>query len=87
MNKLDVVAELIKLSKSSDYIMTTDWNGWKKYSYNSGKLDYMTVEFGMYRDTRCGWLKYYTKDVAKSYKMSPVEILLIDKLFSQGALR
>lgn len=87
MNKLDIFVELIKLSKRSDYIMSTDWRSWKKYSYNKDKLDYITVEFGVYVDTGRGWLKYYTKDVAKSYELNPIEILLIENLFSQGNLR
>ena len=82
MKKLDVVTELIKLSKRSDYIMSSDWISWRKYSYNTDKLDYITVEFGVYVDTGGGWLKYYTKDVAKYYEMNPVEMLLIKKLFS-----
>ena len=81
MKKLDVVTELIKLSKRSDYIMSSDWISWRKYSYNTDKLDYITVEFGVYVDTGGGWLKYYTKDVAKYYEMNPVEMLLIKKLF------
>ena len=82
MNKRDVVGELINLSKRSDYILRTDWSSWKKYSYNADQLDYIAVEFGVYVDTGRGWLKYYTKDVAKSYEMSPVEMLLIKNLFS-----
>ena len=82
MKKLDVVTELIKLSKRSDYIMSSDWISWRKYSYNTDKLDYITVEFGVYVDMGGGWLKYYTKDVAKYYEMNPVEMLLIKKLFS-----
>ena len=82
MKKLDVVTELIKISKRSDYIMSSDWISWRKYSYNTDKLDYITVEFGVYVDTGGGWLKYYTKDVAKYYEMNPVEMLLIKKLFS-----
>lgn len=82
VKKLDVVTELIKLSKRSDYIMSSDWISWRKYSYNTDKLDYITVEFGVYVDTGGGWLKYYTKDVAKYYEMNPVEMLLIKKLFS-----
>ena len=82
LKKLDVVTELIKLSKRSDYIMSSDWISWRKYSYNTDKLDYITVEFGVYVDTGGGWLKYYTKDVAKYYEMNPVEMLLIKKLFS-----
>ena len=82
MNKRDVVGELINLSKRSDYILRTDWSSWKKYSYNADQPDYITVEFGVYVDTGRGWLKYYTKDVAKSYEMSPVEMLLIKNLFS-----
>ena len=82
MKKLDVVTELIKLSKRSDYIMSSDWISWRKYSYNTDKLDYITVEFGAYVDTGGGWLKYYTKDVAKYYEMNPVEMLLIKNLFS-----
>ena len=82
MKKLDVVTELIKLSKRTDYIMSSDWISWRKYSYNTDKLDYITVEFGVYVDTGGGWLKYYTKDVAKYYEMNPVEMLLIKKLFS-----
>ena len=82
MKKLDVVTELIKLSKRSDYILSSDWISWRKYSYNSNKLDYITVEFGVYVDTGGGWLKYYTKDVAKYYEMNPVEMLLIKNLFS-----
>ena len=82
MKKLDVVTELIKLSKRSDYIMSSDWISWRKYSYNTDKLDYITVEFGVYVDTGGGWLKYYTKDVAKYYEMNPVEMLLIKNLFS-----
>ena len=82
MKKLDVVTELIKLSKRSDYIMSSDWISWRKYSYNTDKLDYITVEFGVYVDTGWGWLKYYTKDVAKYYEMNPVEMLLIKNLFS-----
>ena len=31
MNKLSVIKELIKLSKSSDYALSTDWSSWKKY--------------------------------------------------------
>ena len=82
MKKLDVVTELIKLSKRSDYIMSSDWISQYKYSYNSNRLDYITVEFGVYVDTGGGWLKYYTKDVAKYYEMNPVEMLLIKNLFS-----
>ena len=82
LKKLDVVTELIKLSKRSDYIMSSDWISWRKYSYNTDKLDYITVEFGVYVDTGGGWLKYYTKDVAKYYEMNPVEMLLIKNLFS-----
>ena len=82
MKKLDVVTELIKLSKRSDYIMSSDWISWRKYSYNTDKLDYITVEFGVYIDTGGGWLQYYTKDVAKYYEMNPVEMLLIKNLFS-----
>ncbi len=82
VKKLDVVTELIKLSKRSDYIMSSDWISWRKYSYNTDKLDYITVEFGVYVDTGGGWLKYYTKDVAKYYEMNPVEMLLIKNLFS-----
>ena len=82
VKKLDVVTELIKLSKRTDYIMSSDWISWRKYSYNTDKLDYITVEFGVYVDTGGGWLKYYTKDVAKYYEMNPVEMLLIKKLFS-----
>ena len=82
VKKLDVVTELIKLSKRSDYILSSDWISWRKYVYNTDKLDYITVEFGVYIDTGGGWLKYYTKDVAKYYEMNPVEMLLIKKLFS-----
>ena len=82
VKKLDVVTELVKLSKRSDYIMSSDWISWRKYSYNTDKLDYITVEFGVYIDTGGGWLKYYTKDVAKYYEMNPVEMLLIKNLFS-----
>ena len=82
MNKRDTVGDVIKLSKRSDYVLTTDWISQYKYSYNSNKLDYITVEFGVYVDTGGGWLKYYTKDVAKYYEMNPVEMLLIKKLFS-----
>lgn len=82
VKKLDVVTKLIKLSKRSDYIMSSDWISWRKYSYNTDKLDHITVEFGVYVDTGGGWLKYYTKDVAKYYEMNPVEMLLIKNLFS-----
>ena len=82
MSKWDTVGDVIKLSKRSDYVLTTDWISQYKYSYNSNKLDYITVEFGVYVDTGGGWLKYYTKDVAKYYEMNPVEMLLIKNLFS-----
>lgn len=82
MNKRDTVGDVIKLSKRSDYVLTTDWISQYKYSYNSNRLDYITVEFGVYVDTGGGWLKYYTKDVAKYYEMNPVEMLLIKNLFS-----
>lgn len=82
MNKLDVVDELIKLSKRSDYVMKTDWISQRKYAYNEDTLEYIVVDYGVYVDTKGGWLKYYTKDVAKYYEMNPVEMLLIKNLFS-----
>ena len=81
VNKLDVINELIKLSKRSDYIMSTDGRSHRKYSYDSESLNYSVVEYGFYVDTRGGWLKYYTKDVAKHYTFNPVEMLLIKNLF------
>lgn len=87
MNKLDVVDELIKLSKRSDYVMKTDWISQRKYTYDEGTLDYIVVEYGVYIDTKGGWLKYYTKDVYKYYLLNPVEIKLIKNLFEQGCLR
>lgn len=81
MNKLDVVDELIKLSKRSDYIMKTDATSYRKYSYDSESLNYSVVEYGVYVDTRGGWLKYCTKDVVKKYTFNPVEMLLIKNLF------
>lgn len=81
MNKLDVVDELIKLSKRSDHIMKTDAISYRKYSYDSESLNYSVVEYGVYVDTRGGWLKYCTKDVVKQYKLNSVEMLLIKNLF------
>lgn len=87
MNKLEIVSELIKLSRRSDYILNSDCDSYRKYSYNADKLEYITIEYGVYVDTKGGWLKYYTKDVAKYYEMNPVEMMLIKDLFSRGALR
>ncbi len=82
MNKLTVVSELIKLSRRTDYILSSDWVSYRKYSYNAHRQDYIIVKYGTYVDTGGGWLKYYTKDVAKYYEMNPVEMLLIKNLFS-----
>ena len=81
MNKLDVIGEIIKLSKRTDYVMSTDAISYRKYSYNKDSLDYITIEWGVYIDTKGGWLKYYTKDVAKCYLLNPVEMLLFRNLF------
>lgn len=81
MNKLDVIREIIKLSKRTDYVMITDAISYRKYSYNKDSLNYITVEFGVYVDTKGGWLKYYTKDVSKYYLLNPVEMLLFRNLF------
>ena len=81
MNKADVIREIVKLSKRTDYILSTDWNSYCKYSYNTDKLDYVTVEYGVYVDTGGSWLKYYTKDCAKRYELNPVETLLVRNLF------
>ena len=81
MNKLDVIGEIIKLSKRTDYVMSTDAISYRKYSYNKDSLDYITIEWGVYIDTKGGWLNYYTKDVAKYYLLNPVEMLLFRNLF------
>ena len=81
MNKLDVIGEIIKLSKRTDYVMSTDAISYRKYSYNKDSLDYITIEWGVYIDTKGGWLKYYTKDVAKYYLLNLVEMLLFRNLF------
>lgn len=81
MNKLDVIGEIIKLSKRTDYVMSTDAISYRKYSYNKDSLDYITIEWGVYIDTKGGWLKYYTTDVAKYYILNPVEMLLFRTLF------
>ena len=81
MNKLDVIGEIIKLSKRTDYVMSTDAISYRKYSYNKDSLDYITIEWGVYIDTKGGWLKYYTKYVAKYYLLDPVEMLLLRTLF------
>ena len=81
MNKVDVIRNVISLSKRSDYIARFDGLGNQKYSFDENSLDYITVEFNSYFDTGGGWLKYYTKDVAKYYELNPVEMLLIRNLF------
>ena len=81
MNKRDVIREVIKLSKRSDYILKTDWISHRKYSYNADTLDYIVFEYGIYVDTGGGWLKYHTKDVAKYYEMNPIEMIFIKNLF------
>lgn len=81
MNKRDVIREVIRLSKRSDYILKTDWISYRKYSYNSDTLDYIVVEYGVYVDTGGGWLRYYTKDITKYYEMNPIEMILIKNLF------
>ena len=81
MNKLDVIDKLIDLSERSDYVMKTDRISQRKYTYNEDSLDYIVVEYGMYIDTKGGWLKYYTKDVYKYYLLNPIEIKLIKNLF------
>lgn len=81
MNKRDVIREVIRLSKRSDYILKTDWISCYKYSYNSDTLDYIVFEYGVYVDTGGGWLKYYTKDVVKYYEMNPIEMIFIKNLF------
>ena len=81
MNKIDVIREVIRLSKRSDYILKTDWISYRKYSYNSDTLDYIVVEYGAYVDTGGGWLKYCTNDVSKYYEMNPIEMMLIKNLF------
>ena len=48
MNKLDVIGEIIKLSKRTDYVMSTDAISYRKYSYNKDSLDYITIEWGVY---------------------------------------
>ena len=81
MNKLDVIGEIIKLSKRTDYVMSTDAISYRKYSYDKDSLDYITIVWGVYVDTNGGWLKYYTKDVVKYYLLNPVEMLLFRNLF------
>ena len=81
MNKLDVIGEIIKLSKRTDYVMSTDAISYRKYSYNKDSLNSITIEWGVYIDTHGGWLKYDTKDVAKYYLLNPVEMLLFRTLF------
>ena len=81
MNKIDVIREVIRLSKRSDYILNTDWISYRKYSYNSNTLDYIVVEYGAYIATGGGWLKYCTKDIVKRYEMNPIEMMLIKNLF------
>ena len=81
MNKRDIISEVIRLSKRSDYILKTDWISYRKYSYNSDTLDYIVVEYGAYIDTGGGWLKYCTKDIVKRYEMNPIEMMLIKNLF------
>mgnify|MGYP001602624800 CR=1 FL=1 len=80
MNKVDVIRNVISLSKRSHYTVSFHL-GNQKYSFDENSLDYVTVEFGSYFDTGGGWLKYYTKDVAKYYELNPVEMLLIRNLF------
>ena len=82
MNKSDVIKEIIKLSKRKDYILSTDWVSWVKYSYNKDTVDYICFEYGTYVDTGGGWLKYYTKDVAKQYQLNNIEMILFKELFS-----
>ena len=81
MNKIDVIREVIRLSKRSDYILKTDWISYRNYSYNSDTIDCIVVEYGVYVDTGGGWLRYYTKDITKYYEMNPIEIMLIKNLF------
>ena len=81
MNKLDVIGEIIKLSKRTDYVMSADAISYRKYSYNKDSLDYITIEWGGYINTHGGWLKYDTKDVVKYYLLNPVEMLLFSNLF------
>ena len=81
MNKLQVIDELIRLSKRTDYVLNTDWCSYKKFSFDKDSTDYHVVEFGVYLDTKGGWLKYYNKDVAKQYELNPVEIKLIKDSF------
>ena len=81
MNKVDVIRSVINLLKRTDYTVRFGDCGKRKYSFDENSLDYVTVEFGSYFDTGGGWLKYYTKDVAKYYELNPVEMLLIRNLF------
>jgi hypothetical protein len=73
MNKLDVIGEIIKLSKRTDYVMSTDEISCYKYSYNKDSLNCITIEWGVYIYTKGGWLKYYTKDIAKYYLLNPLK--------------
>lgn len=61
--------------------MKTDCISKLRYTYNEGNLNYVVVEYGVYIDTKNGWLKYYTKDIYKYYLLNPVEIKLIRNLF------
>ena len=81
MNKVDVIKDIINLSKRDDYVLRLEGYGNRKYLFNENSLDYKTIEFNSYFDTSGGWLKYYTKDVAKYYELNPVEMLLIRNLF------
>ena len=81
MNKVGVIKEVINLSKRTDCTVSSDGCGNRKYSFDENSLGYIVIEFGSYFDTGGGWLKYYTKDVARYYELNPVEMLLIRNLF------
>lgn len=81
MKKVDVIKEIVKLSKREDYIVSTDSVSYIKYKYDDETIYYKVIELCTYKDTGGGWLKFYTKDVAKHYNLNPVEIILFKELF------
>lgn len=82
MKKIDVIKEIIKLSKRDDYIVSTDTLSYIKYKYDYETLYYKVIELGTYKDTGGGLLKFYTKDAAKHYNLNPVEVILFRELFN-----
>ena len=81
MNKLEVIEKIIRLSKRTDYILSSDWCSYCEYRYDSDTVEYTTVKYGTFADTGGGWLRYNTKDVSKYYLLNPIERLLVINLF------